>query len=176
MNNAPSFKFIPVIADHHKMILEWLHKPHVNEWYHGEGLKNTIDGLRRFVENDSPRWDAWIGYVNNKPFSYLMVSTVDEDQINDATDPLSKYIEPGKKMITLDLLIGPEKYLGKGLSVPMINQFLSDHYDDTDIVLIDPECTNTKAVHVYEKSGFEKVDQFIASWNPVPHWLMRLKL
>ena len=101
MNNTPFFKFIPVNADHHKMILEWLHKPHVNEWYHGEGLKNTIDGLRRFIENDSPRWDAWIGYVNNEPFSYLMVSTINEDQIHDATDPLSKYIEPVKKWLHL---------------------------------------------------------------------------
>ena len=79
-------------------------------------------------------------------------------------------------MITLDLLIGPEEYLGKGLSASMINQFLSDHYHNTDTVFIDPECTNTKAIHVYKKAGFEKLDQFIASWHPVPHWLMRLKL
>ena len=31
------------------LVLEWLHKPHVNEWYHGQGLQNTIKGLRQFI-------------------------------------------------------------------------------------------------------------------------------
>jgi len=43
-------------------------------------------------------------------------------------------------------------------------------------VLIDPEATNTKAIHVYQKVGFKIVEQFIASWHPVPHYQMELDM
>lgn len=160
-----------MILPHFRLLTVSILFLNINAWYHGDGLKSTIDGLRRFIENDKPRWDPWIGYVDDQAFSLLMVSTIQDDE----NSHLSKWIIPGKKMITLDLLIGEEQFLGQGLATPMIQQFLVDHYSDVDIVFIDPECANEKAIHVYEKAGFEKLATFIASWYPVPHWLMRLK-
>ncbi len=43
-------------------------------------------------------------------------------------------------------------------------------------MLIDPEATNTKAIHVYEKVGFKIIGEFIASWHPVPHYQMSLEM
>jgi RimJ/RimL family protein N-acetyltransferase len=43
-------------------------------------------------------------------------------------------------------------------------------------VLIDPEATNTRAIHVYKKIGFKIVGEFIASWHPVPHYQMELNM
>jgi RimJ/RimL family protein N-acetyltransferase len=43
-------------------------------------------------------------------------------------------------------------------------------------VLIDPEATNTRAIHVYQKVGFKIVGEFIASWHPVPHYQMELHM
>jgi len=78
-------------------------------------------------------------------------------------------------MRTLDLLIGEEKFLGKGLATPLITEFIEKKLNNSDIIFIDPEKTNSKAIYVYKKSGFEEIDEFIASWNPVPHVLMRLE-
>jgi RimJ/RimL family protein N-acetyltransferase len=41
-------------------------------------------------------------------------------------------------------------------------------------VLTDPEATNKRAIHVYEKVGFKTIGEFIASWHPVPHYQMEL--
>jgi RimJ/RimL family protein N-acetyltransferase len=41
-------------------------------------------------------------------------------------------------------------------------------------VLIDPEISNERAVHVYKKAGFEIIGEFIAPWHPVPHYKMKL--
>ncbi len=41
-------------------------------------------------------------------------------------------------------------------------------------VLIDPEATNKRAIHVYKKVGFKIIGEFIASWHPVPHYQMEL--
>jgi RimJ/RimL family protein N-acetyltransferase len=176
ISNKNNLTFSIANVSHEALILKWLGKPHVNEFFHGEGLKNTISSLKKFVNKQDSPFDAWIAFCDDEPFGYLMTSTVKDSQANDQNDPLAKWIEPGKKMITLDLLIGEEKYLGKGLATPMIKTFLQEKFPKVSIVFIDPECSNTKAIHAYKKAGFKKIDEFIASWNPVPHWLMIIKI
>jgi RimJ/RimL family protein N-acetyltransferase len=171
-----SITIAPVEAKHEKLILSWLDKPHVKEWFHGEGLINTIEGLKRFINNDNPRSDLWLAYYEGGPFAYLITSTIDEAAENNTKSHLSKWVEPGKQMSTLDLLIGEEKYLGKGLATKLIQEFIKTQLSDSHIIFIDPECSNKKAIHVYEKAGFEKIDEFIAAWHPVPHLLMRLRV
>ena len=80
----------------------------------------------------------------------------------------------GDNAITLDLFICDVDYLGKGISVPMIRKFLVTHFSEVKRVLIDPEMTNTRAIHVYQKVGFKIIGEFIASWHPVPHYQMEL--
>lgn len=171
----PHITFRAVNKEDENLVREWLAKPHVAEWYHGDGLQNTLDGLVRFVTQNNPSFDLWLGLVDSIPFAFLMTSNLDESIQQDKSDPIAQYIEPGKKMSTLDLLIGEEKYLGRGLGKKLILAFLDDVLADTDIVFIDPEKLNVKAIHTYQKAGFEMLDEFIASWHPVPHVLMRLK-
>ena len=64
--------------------------------------------------------------------------------------------------------------MGKGIAVPMIREFLIDHFPNVKRVLIDPEVTNQRATHVYQKVGFKIIGEFIASWHPVPHYQMEL--
>lgn len=174
MLNSFKLKFSPVESKYEKLVLEWFGKEHVNEWFHGEGLQNSINSLKKFIRNEKTDSDLWLAFCNNEPFGHLITSIVDETQIEDINCPFAKWIEPGKKMITLDLLIGNEKYLGKGLATRMIREFISDKFPDAQVIFIDPELTNEKAIHVYERAGFEKLDEFIASWHPVPHLMMRL--
>lgn len=56
----------------------------------------------------------------------------------------------------------------------MIHEFIVSQFSDSKIVLIDPEISNARAVHVYKKAGFKMSGEFIASWHPVPHYNMRL--
>ena len=99
----------------------------------------------------------WIAYDNTIPFAYLLTS------------------EEGKG-ISLDLFICNLEYLGKGLSVQMIREFLLSQFSHMPEVFIDPEATNSRAIHVYEKVGFRIIDEFIAKWHPVPHYKMRLDM
>ena len=167
--------FTPLLPMQESLIVDWLKKPHVNEWYHGEGLQNTIKGIKVFLSTEPNRFDAWVGYCDGVPISFLMTFTLTEEDMKDPECHQAKWMEVGKKMIGLDLLIGEEKYLGQGLATPLITEFISQIHPDKDIIFIDPETSNSKAIHVYEKAGFKKIDDFIASWHPVPHILMMLK-
>lgn len=138
-----------------QMILDWLQQEHIREWIHGVGLKNLLENLEKFFKGTSDS-QHWIAYDQEIPFAYLLTSP------------------EGKDAITLDLFICDLRFLGKGLAVPMIQEFLISQFSNREKILIDPEASNTRAIHVYQKAGFKIVGEFIASWHPVLHYQMEL--
>lgn len=160
--NTFRFYFKPLSVAQHDLVLGWINQPHIKEWLHGDGLSNTIKDIEQFLNNGEPWATHWIAYDNEVPFAYLITSEIEHSK---------EYPESG---ITLDLFICRLDYIGKGLSVQMIHEFILSQFSDAKIVLIDPEVSNERAIHVYKKAGFEIIDEFIASWHPVPHYKMKL--
>lgn len=149
------FHFSPAVSSQISLIHEWLQQGHISEWIHGIGLQNTLSDLKKFFRGKGSA-TYWIGYHKSTPFAFLITFPAGPDEI------------------TLDLFICDLNYLGKGLAVPMIREFLTSQFPNVKKVLIDPEATNTRAIHVYQKAGFKITGEFIASWHPVPHYQMEL--
>jgi len=149
--------FSPANVSQRELIHRWLEQEHIREWLHGVGLQNTLDGLEKFFHGESDT-SYWVGYKDEIPFAFLITSP------------------EGADAITLDLFICDLKFLGRGLAVPMIQQFLLSHFSHVKKVLIDPEATNARAIHVYKKVGFQVIGEFIADWHPVPHLQMELSV
>lgn len=163
-NHDVRFSFMPVNKTQHALVLGWIRQPHINEWLHGEGLSNTIKDLDAFL-NEGEHWAThWIAYDNDIPFAYLITSQLDKSE------------EYPEGAITLDLFICRLDYIGKGLAVKMIHEFILSQFSDAKMVVIDPEISNERAVYVYKKAGFEIIGEFIASWHPVPHYKMQLNV
>ncbi|MBA3956839.1 MAG: GNAT family N-acetyltransferase [Parachlamydiaceae bacterium] len=155
MQSKLSFTFKPAEVKDRTLVHQWLVQPHVAEWIHGLGLQNTLNGLEKFFQGESDT-TYWIAYDNEIPFTFLITSP------------------EGNDAITLDMFICDLNYLGKGNAVPMIHHFLFSQFPNVKKVLIDPEATNERAIHVYQKAGFKIIGEFIASWHPVPHYQMEL--
>ncbi len=153
--HSSEFHFSPAESSQISLIHGWLQQDHIKKWIHGTGLQNTLNGLEKFFRGESGT-TYWIGYHKDTPFAFLITSP----EGTDAT--------------TLDLFICDLNYLGKGLAVPMIQEFLTSQFPNVKKVLIDPEATNERAIHVYQKAGFKIVGEFIATWHPVPHYQMEL--
>lgn len=153
----PTFTFALADVSQKPLIVDWLDQEHVRKWFHGVGLKNTLEDLDKFFKGTS-LFQHWIGYDQGIPFAFLSTSY------------------EGADAITLDLFIGDLRFLGKGLSAPLIREFLLSQFSHKKQVLIDPEITNTIAVHVYQKVGFKIIGEFIASWHPIPHYKMSLNM
>lgn len=158
------FHFKPMTKTQEKLVMDWISQPHIKEWLHGEGFSNTIKDIHEFLNEGEPWATHWIAYDHDIPFAYLITSEIET----------SKEYPDGA--VTLDLFICNLDYIGKGLSVRMIHEFILSQFSDVKIVLIDPEISNTRAVHVYKKAGFEIIEEFIASWHPVPHYKMKLRV
>ena len=152
-----SFHFEPAKSSQKALLHQWFEQKHIKEWMHGVGLQNTLNGLEKSFQGTT-NTTYWVGYDKDIPFAFLITSPEGEDSI------------------TLDLFICDLNYLGKGLAVGMIREFLTTHFSNMKRILIDPEATNIRAIHVYEKVGFKIIGEFIASWHPVLHYQMELNM
>lgn len=163
-----TFKHLGV--DDRALVHSWLAQPHVAEWFYGQGLQNTINHLDKFLEGVSES-QYWLGCDNGHPFAFLITSDVKRPD-----DELTRWCAKEGPAITLDMLIGDPGYLGKGLSHIVIQEFLASQFPHVSEVLIDPEATNYRAIHVYKKAGFVHLGEFIPSHSPHKHCMMRLDL
>lgn len=158
------------------LIYKWLEQPHIQEWLHGEGLQNVYKDLAKFVNGEPSLHEHWLAYDKDKniPFAYLLTSEIIKDS-NDEDD-LVHWCQTEGRAITLDLFICDSRYMGKGFSYVMIQEFLVTKFSNVSEVLISPEATNARAVHVYKKAGFHIIGEFIASWHPVLHYMMHVNM
>lgn len=170
MTSTFRFHFTRVAPAQRSLVHNWLRKPHVAEWFYEQGLENTFKGLDEFLCGSS-LCQYWLAYDKNHPFAFLITSSVCKP-----SDALSHWCSGEGDAITLDMLIGDTNYLGKGLSQLLIREFLVSQFSEVTEVLIDPEATNLRAVHVYQKAGFSILGEFIPSHSPNLHYMMRLSM
>lgn len=164
------FNFKLVDVAHRSLVHSWLAQPYVAKWFYGQGLENTFKHLDEFLQGASFS-KYWLAYDKDHPFAFLITSSVDKPE-----DELAHWCSEEGDAITLDMLIGDNNYLGKGLSHILIQEFLVSQFPQAAEVLIDPEATNSHAIHVYKKVGFTILDEFIPSHSPHPHYMMRLDM
>lgn len=164
------FYFKPVEPSQRALVHQWLKTPHAAEWFYGQGLENTINHLDEFFQGNR-QVHYWIGYDNAHPFAFFITTFVTQEDVK-----LKKWCLEKGPAITLDILIGDANYLGKGLAPQLIREFLLSQFPDVTEVLIDPEASNARAVHVYQKVGFAIIDTFIPSHSPHLHYMMRLSM
>ena len=170
MSSKFRYNFKPVDSAHRSLVHQWLNQPHVAEWFYGQGLENTFNHLDEFL-NGSAQAIYWLGYDKDRPFAFFITSLVSKPK-----DALTRWCAEEGQAITLDMLIGDSSYLGKGLSHILIQEFLLSQFPQAAEVLIDPEATNARAVHVYKKAGFKVLGEFIPSHSPNLHYMMRLNM
>jgi len=168
--------FEKISTKHKKTLMNWFEKDYIKEYFYGQGLINTINNINLFCEgvntNGRYTFDHWVATHNSTPFAFLMTTPV-SGPYNENSDYDKWYVD-GKDTFTLDILIGEEQFLGKGLADTLIKKFILEKYANADFFIIDPEISNTRAIRVYEKVGFREVCRFTPDYNPKPHVMMRI--
>ena len=108
-NRNTSLRFAHAKASQRDLLHQWFEQDHIKQWMHGVGLQNTLRGLESFFENATTT-TYWIGYSKEVPFAFLITS------------------DEGEEAMTLDVFICEMNYLGKGLAVGMITEFLKNRF------------------------------------------------
>ena len=130
------------------LLTYWDTKPHV--------IDSTGD-------DDAEDW--FVELAKNPPWRWYFIAEEDERpvglvQLIDPREEESHYwgdIEPG--LLALDIWIGEESDLGRGLGTQMMTLSLDFAFghDEIDAVLIDPLERNSRARRFYERLGFVAV-------------------
>lgn len=158
------------------MIKEWWTKPHVMEFW--DNSPEMWQNVENYFQGKKELFDYWIGSYDQEPFALLMTSELEKSLSND--DPYAKWVEPEGLTITIDFMIGNENFFGKKLSHITLNKFahFMKEIQGATAVIIDPAATNQRAVHVYQKAGFEIVDTFDRNkgyFSGIKHYMMKMK-
>lgn len=167
MNNTGHITFERAQPYHEKFIFSWLNEPHVREFWdnsqaHKDDILNFIQGRKEPSSYANGQYVYWIGSIENIPFCMMM--TIEEKVGQKRPKLKDQYLSKTGTSYSLDFMIGNPNYLGKGLgSLTLISflKFFKKNFDTyANTFFIDPDITNPRAKHVFEKSGFKYMGDF----------------
>lgn len=163
MKNEKNFvkiSFQELKSSHFPLMLRWLEAPHVKKWW-DQDISYTMDlvqekygsyanGYKKVYGVHKPI-KAFIIYADDVAIGYIQIYNVHDFLRNEI--PLNLPAECG----ALDIFIGEEDALGKGLGSRSITQFLKLHAQRYSHVFVDPDAKNIAAIKAYERAGFKKI-------------------
>jgi RimJ/RimL family protein N-acetyltransferase len=154
---AKTISFRPLAASDLLMLHEWLHRPHVSEWW---GNPSTYAEVERdylpFTTGESTT-QAYIVLLENKPIgfiqSYIVMGSGD-GWWEQETDPGARGID--------QFLANPEQ-LSQGLGRAMIHAFVDQLFQDPLVTKVqtDPSPQNERAIRCYRRVGFVDVGEVV---------------
>ena len=133
-------KFRPLTSDDFPLLLAWLSKEHVKQWWDaGEDTLEKVarnygeveEGLERFILVEAEE-------SGEKPLGYFQHYRVPDGSIG------------------IDQFIGEEDYINRGVGTKAIRMFVKVimHEHKPSRIILDPSPGNQRAIRCYEKIGF----------------------
>jgi aminoglycoside 6'-N-acetyltransferase len=160
-------EFRPLAEDDLPLVEEWLHREHVRPWWRDD-LSESLAEYRAALQGREPT-DHYLVVVDGLPVGLIQTYLV-----SDYPD-WEEVVQVGPGVAGVDILIGDEKLIGRGLGPSILTEFARG------IVFADPrtiavvatvEEQNRRSWRAFEKAGFRHVRD--VEEDGLPHRLMRL--
>ena len=151
----------------------WLQMPHVLKWWWG-GVAPTYEviaekyGTRIRGEELT---DPYVMSLGDQPIGYIQTY-----RISDYPE-YAAAVGADEEAAGVDLFIGEETYLHKGLGSHILRRFLRAIVfaaGDIASCIIGPSETNAIAIRAYEKAGFRYFKTIPSENETTPEYLMRI--
>ena len=150
---APALTFRPLAESDLPLLLEWLHRPHLQEWWRSG--ETTLEELRekylpRILGVDDAR--PFLACLDGTPVGYIQYYRASEG------DPDWWPDRPGPGVLGIDQFLVDEERLGKGLGTSMVSGFCRMLLEDPSVteIRVDPRPDNVRAIRCYGKAGFRR--------------------
>ncbi|WP_053366514.1 GNAT family N-acetyltransferase [Bacillus sp. FJAT-27245] len=134
---------------------KWLNNGFAAKWYGKKQM--TIEDVKEkylpYINNEKPT-QSYIFSYENKPIGYIQTY-----KINDYPD-YEKQVAIDENASGLDLFIGEDEFIHKGLGKYIIRKFLKEivfSLSGAVSCILGPEPDNVIAIKTYEKVGFKYV-------------------
>lgn len=149
----------------------WLNAPHVARWWYGEDTSWRGIEEKYFprIEDREPV-EAYVILYDGSPIGYIQCYPISHDE------EYARLVGV-EDSAGVDLFIGEEDYLYRGLGSLVLRRFLGEVVFENESVktcVIGPEPKNTAAIRAYEKAGFRYFKKIQVPGEPEPEHLMQL--
>jgi RimJ/RimL family protein N-acetyltransferase len=156
----PDIAFRPLLEVDLPLLHEWIHRPHVAQWWGGDGPPASFADTRKKY---SPRLQEhstvkpYIALLSDEPIgftqSYVAVECGD-GWWKDETDP---------GVYGTDQFLCDENKLGRGIGTRMVSAFVRRLFENPSVTRVqtDPDPINTRAIRCYEKVGFRRLGNIV---------------
>lgn len=140
----------------YKIMTKWLSTEELLDYY--EGHSNSFN-LDKVIKKFAPRAKGEVAVVpcliehNQKAIGYIQYYIIEPDgyDVGDAINMKNYRLPYG-----IDLFIGETDNWNKGIGTIIVRSLISYLFNNknSDIIFIDPQTWNKRAIRCYEKSGF----------------------
>lgn len=137
---------------HFDKICEWFNKPHVQEFYSLRSwtMDEVTQKLIPYLESTS-KVHAYICCISEKPIGYIQYYKLKNYNFPDQGFPEDVVT----KTAGIDLFIGEEEYLGKGIADCVLELFLQTYiWPRFQYCIVDPDIRNKRSIHFFTKHRF----------------------
>lgn len=139
-------------------LLNWLTDHSVLRYYEGRDQHYTLASIEEAFFQSSPTMTRCLVQYNHRAIGYVQYYRLSEEN-----RMRYGYGESHERIYGMDQFIGEPAYWNQGLGTRLVRLVI--HYlcnvKHADRIVIDPQVWNERAIHCYEKCGFEKVDLLI---------------
>ena len=151
-------RFKPMKLEDLSLWFNWARKPHVSSVWFKPGY-DPPELIYKVVEGNGYEY-PFIIYYHNVAIGFISCADLYAygQQCN---NPNGLFAREKKGTFCMDLYIGEEDYLDKGIGTTVVKTFkkyIFNRFDATKIY-IDPASSNKRAIRCYEKAGFQFVKE-----------------
>lgn len=149
-------EFRKLTKDDMPLFMEWAKRPYVKNTWFQEGYE-PLDKYERKIAGNGYDY-PFIIFVDNKPIGYIQACDLYAYRTICLT-PTGLFTQEEQGTFCFDLFIGEEDYLNKGYGTKIVKSFVDKLLTEFKAkkILIDPACSNKRAIRCYEKAGFKIV-------------------
>ena len=156
-------EFRPLAEDDLPLVEEWLRRDHVARWWRDD-IAESLAEYRAALEGREPT-DHFMIVVDGCAIGMIQTYLVSD------YPEWEEVVQVGEGVAGIDLMIGEEELIGRGLGPQILSAFACDLVAAPSIVATVEE-PNRRSWRAFEKAGFRHVRDVEEDGDP--HRLMRL--
>lgn len=165
-----SIRFTPLTHDDLVQLHVWLRRPHVAQWWRDlDTYEKVVADHLPALEGREPT-DHFLIVVDDRPVGMIQAYLVADHPEWEAI------VQVGPGVAGVDLFIGEEDAIGRGLGPEILGAFLTEVVftrEGTHACVAGVETANTRSLRAFEKAGFRAAREYEEEGRP--HTLMRLE-
>jgi len=140
------------------LLVKWLSTPEVLKFYEGRDRMFDLEKVESTFYLQKGHETGCIVEYDGVPIGYVQFYKLDSNCKEDYG-----LIHSNEILYGMDQFIGEVDYWNKGIGTQLVTAMIDflTTFEKAERILMDPQITNSRAIHCYEKCGFQKVKRLL---------------